>query len=116
MWKLLDFCGTGFFEADIKILDGNTRNLSEQCLINCSPTTGDDGCQGGYCPATYWVSKGAVYESDCPYTSYSCDIVTGSATCINSCGTYPYHEKATSGILVPGENGKGIPPVDSIKK
>ena len=60
------FAATGSFEAIINIMDSNIRSLSEQWLINCD-TDASHGCQGGYCPNNYWVSPGAVYESDLPY-------------------------------------------------
>ncbi|MGD0710789.1 MAG: C1 family peptidase, partial [Bacteroidales bacterium] len=95
------FAGTGSFEADIKIVDGNIRNLSEQYLINCDGNP-NNGCQGGYCPDAYWVSLGCVYENDCPYIDYACETTSTTATCINTCGTYPHHETASSWADVTG--------------
>jgi len=89
-----DFAAMGCFEAAIKIVDFNTRDISEQWLINCS---GQSGCQGGNCPFSYIKSYGgAVYESDLPYADAACNVTNTAATCIGTCGTYTHHEKITS--------------------
>ncbi|MGD0709889.1 MAG: C1 family peptidase [Bacteroidales bacterium] len=107
------FASVGSLECNILIHDGNTRSLSEQYLINCDGSC--NGCQGGTCPNSYWKSpKGAVYETECPYVSFTCDQTVTTATCINSCGTYAYHEQVSSYRDIGGEVS-GIPPVDSIK-
>ncbi len=76
------FAGCGTFEASINIWDHVVRDLSEQWLVNCA--TDMFGCSGGYSPHGYWVTPGAVYESDVPYVSYE-------DTCMPP---YPYHEQA----------------------
>jgi len=87
------FAAIGCFEAAVKIVDYNTRDISEQWLINCSSM---NGCQGGTCPFSYIKSSaGAVYNSDVPYADYNCDDVNTALTCINQCETYTHHEKIT---------------------
>jgi C1A family cysteine protease len=111
------FSTAGTFEADINIIDGNTRDISEQWLINCD--AGSNGCQGGWFSTVcdMFQNDGIVYESDCPYADSSCLTIYGdSATCINACGTYPHHEKINSYAFVPGENSQGIPPDSAIKR
>jgi PKD repeat protein len=78
------FAGCGTFEANIKIRDNVTRNLSEQWLVNCA--TDMYGCSGGNCPHHYWKSPGAVYETQEPYTAVD-------GTCQPS---YMYHETIDS--------------------
>ena len=73
------FAACGVFESDILRFDGVTRNLSEQWFVNCSQYD----CDGGWCPADMFKSKGAVYETDEPYKA-------ANGTCKNS---YTYHEK-----------------------
>ncbi|HNW97665.1 MAG TPA: C1 family peptidase [Bacteroidales bacterium] len=77
------FASSGVFESRIKIADNVTRDLSEQWLVNCSSYD----CSGGNCVFSYFKSpKGAVYESQEPYTAAngSCD------------ASYTYHEQASS--------------------
>ena len=94
------FAANGVFEALINIQDGVQRNLSEQWLINCDtedPIIGKstDGCQGGTCPFDYFLSPGAVYWSELPYTSGDCSTrVNSDCECIDPCGTYVHHEQA----------------------
>jgi len=76
------FAACGVFEADILRFDGVTRNLSEQWFVNCSQYN----CDGGWCPADMFKSKGAVYETDEPYKA-------ANGTCKSS---YTYHEKIIS--------------------
>ncbi|HRG52703.1 MAG TPA: C1 family peptidase, partial [Bacteroidia bacterium] len=76
------FAACGVFESDILRFDNVTRNLSEQWFVNCSQYD----CDGGWCPADMFKSKGAVYETDEPYKQ-------ANGTCKSS---YPYHEKIMS--------------------
>jgi C1A family cysteine protease len=76
------FAACGVMEADILRFDGVTRNLSEQWFVNCSQYN----CDGGWCPADMFKSKGAVYETDEPYKA-------ANGTCKSS---YTYHEKILS--------------------
>ncbi|HET6226625.1 MAG TPA: C1 family peptidase [Bacteroidia bacterium] len=76
------FAACGVMEADILRFDGVTRNLSEQWFVNCSQYN----CDGGWCPADMFKSKGAVYEADEPYKA-------ANGTCKAS---YTYHEKIIS--------------------
>jgi PKD repeat protein/predicted secreted protein len=85
------FAGCGTFEANIKIIDNVTRDLSEQWLVNCA--TDMSGCSGGLCPHHYWQSPGAVYENQEPYTAMdgACDPSYTYNETINS-----YHNYGTS--------------------
>ena len=74
------FAGCGTLEANIKIKDNVTKDLSEQWLVNCA--TDMYGCNGGWCPHEYWQTPGAVYESDEPYSGLD-------EACQSS---YTYHE------------------------
>lgn len=78
------FAACGSFEANIKIKDGVTRDLSEQWIVNCDKT--NFGCDGGWCPDDMFQTYGAVYEADEPYRS-------ANGTCKSS---YTYHEKIDS--------------------
>jgi C1A family cysteine protease len=99
------FAGVGAFECNIKIHDGVTRDISEAYLTNCDNDLDFAGCGGGWCPLNYWLApKGAVYESDSPWTTSLGNGTTG--TCIPP---YPFHETIDSYAVVPGES-----PVDSI--
>jgi len=92
------FAACGIFEANINIIDGVTRDLSEQWLINCDYPS-NNGCQGGSFPSvgSLFQNSGAVYESDLPYADGSCSTNYGSsAACIGTCGTYSHHEQISS--------------------
>ena len=67
------FAACGTFESNIKIIDGVTRDLAEQWLVNCA--TDMSGCSGGWCPHHWWQYPGAVYESQEPYIAVdgTCD-------------------------------------------
>jgi len=104
------FAGVGTLECNIQIIDGVTRNISEAYLTNCY--TLSLGCNGGVCPHDYWMApKGAVYETDYPWTPS-----LGSGT-TGTCGSEPftYHETIDSYSTVPGANFLGMPPDSSIK-
>jgi C1A family cysteine protease len=99
------FAGIGAFECNIKIHDGVTRDISEAYLTNCDNDSDFAGCGGGWCPLNYWMApRGAVYESDCPWTTSLGNGTTGTCT-----APYPFHETIDTFAVVPGEN-----PVDSI--
>jgi len=83
------FAACAVFEHVINGEDGNTRDLSEQFLVNCNEEGW--GCSGGMNPFDYFEYKvvsggneaGAVYESDCPYQASD-----------GYCNApYPHHEK-----------------------
>ena len=105
------FAGVGTLECNIKIHDAVTRDISEAYLTNCYTGGGSDGCNGGFCPHDYWMSpKGAVYESQCPWTTSLGNGTTG--TCGSS---YTYHETIDNYADVAGENSDGVPPDANIK-
>jgi len=92
------FAGVGVFECDIKIIDGITRDISEEWLTDCYTGNGCGGCGGGNNPQDAWLSPtGAVYETDDPWTTSEGNGTTG--TCGSS---YTYHETVTSHANVPG--------------
>jgi C1A family cysteine protease len=86
------FAANGSFEAVIKYWDNNTRNLSEQWLINCDANC--SGCNGGWCPDDMFQTYGCVYAADLGYAAQN-------GTCASS---YTYHEKVTSHQQVNGAN------------
>lgn len=103
------YAGVGTFECNIKITDGVTRDISEEYLTNCDNSF--LGCNGGECPHNYWLApKGAVYESEDPWTASE-----GSGT-VGACGgPYIYHETIDSYTQIPNENLFTIPPDSSMK-
>ncbi len=92
------FASVGSFECVIKIVDGVSRDLAEQWLVNCDKSM--SGCSGGWCPDKMFQTYGAVYEEDLPYKAKN-------GTCASS---YKYHEKP-SGVKEVGTT----PTVDQIK-
>jgi len=105
------FAGVGTLECNIKIKDGVTRDISEAYLTNCYTGGGSQGCNGGFCPHDYWMApKGAVYESQCPWTTSLGNGNTGS------CGSsYTYHETIDNYADVAGEDSYGVPPDANMK-
>ena len=106
------FAGVATLECNIKIHDGVTRDISEAYVTNCDNDSDFLGCGGGWCPHNYWMApRGAVYESDCPWTTSLGNGTTG--TCA---APYPYHETIDTFALVPGENpADSIPPDSNLK-
>ncbi|MFA5780879.1 MAG: C1 family peptidase [Bacteroidales bacterium] len=103
------FAGVGVLECNIKITDSVTRDISEAYLTNCD--TAYFGCNGGGCPLDYWLApKGAVYESDYPWTTSLGNGTTGTCG-----GPFTYHETIKSYAYVPGENANDIPPDANMK-
>ncbi|MGD0710415.1 MAG: C1 family peptidase [Bacteroidales bacterium] len=97
------FASVGTLECNILIHDGVTKDISEEYLTDCDNAY--NGCGGGACAHDYWLSpKGAVYESEDPWNSGG-----------SSCGTYAYHETIDSYADIGGEDGNGIPTIDSMK-
>ncbi len=110
------FAGVGTLECNIKIIDGVTRDISEQFIINCDAQDGD-GCQGGNCPHHMWLSpQGAVYNADLPYADASCNVSNQTADCVGTCGTYTFHETIDSYADVLGEDTNGVPPDANMKE
>ncbi len=107
------FAAVGTFECGIKIRDGVTKDISEAYLTNCDNDSGFDGCNGGWCPLNYWMApRGAVYESDCPWTTSLANGTTG--TCA---GPYPFHETIDTFSVVANESlSDSIPPDSNMKK
>jgi C1A family cysteine protease len=63
------FSATGIVEGWADITKGSLPNLSEQQLVDCAGSTGNQGCNGGWHDkAVDWFSKnGACSETDYPY-------------------------------------------------
>ncbi len=113
------FATVGTLESAIRIVDGETVDLSEQWLVSCNQETepphllgdGEWGCNGGWFAHQYHESApdrcagfGAVLEADFPYahSDVPCDC--------------PYNHRywIDSWAYVGGE--EEIPPVDGIKQ
>ena len=105
------YAGVATLECNIKIHDGVNRDISEEYVTDCYTGNGCNGCSGGFCPHEVWLSpKGAVYESEDPWT-----ISEGNGT-TGTCGSgYAYHETIDSYADVAGEDGNGIPPDANMK-
>ena len=104
------FAGVGVLECNIKIYDNVTRDISEEYLTNCD--TSYLGCMGGGCPLDYWLApKGAVYESEDPWTTSEGGGTTGACG-----GPYVYHETIKSWAYIPGEGVDSIPPDVNMKE
>ncbi|CAK70412.1 unnamed protein product (macronuclear) [Paramecium tetraurelia] len=60
-------------DANNKIIKNNQNPLSQQDLIDCSGSYGNQGCQGGFISGTlnYVKDKGLAYEKDYPTTQTS---------------------------------------------
>jgi C1A family cysteine protease len=103
------FAGVGVLECNILIHDGITRDISEKYLTDCDIDY--FGCNGGGCPLDYWMApKGAVYETDDPWTTSE-----GNGTAGTCAGPYTYHETINSWAYIPSENAQGIPPDANMK-
>jgi len=78
------FSTTGSSEGVVKINGGELVSLSEQELVDCGSTTGNNGCNGGLMDYGFeWIIQngGICTESDYPYTAKK-------GTCQkSSCGT-----------------------------
>ncbi|CAD8151994.1 unnamed protein product [Paramecium octaurelia] len=60
-------------DSNNKIINNNYNPLSQQDLIDCSGSYGNQGCQGGFISSTlnYVKDKGLAYEKDYPTTQTS---------------------------------------------
>ena len=96
------FASVGPFESNILIKDAAAKDLSEQWLVSCN--TSGWSCSGGWWADDYFVSPGAVYESDFPYTAT--DAACG--------GPYTYHETIASWTYV--GNSRSVPTTAAIKQ
>lgn len=114
------YASVGTLEANIKIIDGVTRDISEEFVTDCYTGQGSDGCNGGWCAHEVWLASyynanpqggGAVYEADDPTT---CNSTGVTGTCGSS--GYPTHETIDSYADIPGEDSYGVPPDASMKE
>jgi hypothetical protein len=96
------FATVGPFESNILIKDGASKDLAEQWLVSCN--TDGYSCSGGWWAHKYFVSPGAVYENDFPYTA-------SNAPCG---GPYTYHETIASWAYV--GNSSSVPSTTAIKQ
>lgn len=96
------FSTVGAVETNILIRDGAEKDLSEQWLVSCN--TDGYSCSGGWWAHNYFVSPGAVYEADFPYTA-------SDAPCG---GPYTYHETIASWAYV--GNSSSVPSTAAIKQ
>lgn len=96
------FATCGAFESNIKMIDNNSVDLSEQYLISCN-NEGYTAKDGGWFAHDMHVNPGAVIEEDCPYQAKDVKIVDNF--------NHPY--KLDSWGYV--NDGKYIPSVDEIK-
>jgi len=73
------FSTTGAVEGAVQIATGKLVSLSEQELVDCAGSTGNQGCNGGLMDNAFeWIIKhgGIDSESDYPYTAqahHSCE-------------------------------------------
>jgi C1A family cysteine protease len=79
------FSTTGALEGAFFIKNGGLQSFSEQQLVSCASSSGNNGCNGGLMDAAFtWVKEqgGICTEDAYPYTG------TDSA-CSSSCSTVP---------------------------
>jgi len=66
------FSATGAIEGSYFVKNNKLNSISEQQLVDCSGTEGNQGCNGGLMDYAFqWVikNKGSAAESDYPYTA-----------------------------------------------
>ena len=78
------FSATAALESHQAINNGNLQKFSEQALVDCSRSYGNEGCNGGIMDAAFdWAADyGMALESQYPYTGKdgTCQIDNGSKT------------------------------------
>ena len=90
------FSATGALESVWAIYSGTLESFSEQQLINCSPSYGNKGCNGGEMTSAfdYVIDNGICLESDVPY------IASQGACTEDKCNTLPHFSSCKT--LEPG--------------
>jgi C1A family cysteine protease len=90
------FSTTGAVEGATSISSGNLQSLSEQQLVDCAGSAGNQGCGGGLMDYAFkWINGngGICSESDYPYTGQDGDCQTACTPVVTISG----YQDVTSG-------------------
>jgi len=91
------FSATGGIEGAVQIKTGKLTSVSEQQLVDCSGSEGNQGCNGGLMDYAfqYIIKKGITTEDKYPYTARDgqCKTVTAAAK-ITGFKDVPAHNEA----------------------
>jgi C1A family cysteine protease len=93
------FSATGGIEGPVQIKTGKLTSLSEQQLVDCSGSAGNQGCNGGLMTNSFkWViqQKGITDEASYPYTAKdgTCQKNKPVASTITDFKNVPPHNEA----------------------